>query len=461
MNWKLIVKSLGIAMQYVAATFLAPLIVAIIYQEVYAGLVFITAGVIVFISGWMIGSIETIHEELSLKEGTILVASLWLIVSLLSVPPFMILSDISFIDGWYESMSAWGTIGLSDIIPEMQTRSLLMFRSTAQWIGGVGIVVLSIAGVFKAGQNIFLAEGRTEHLRPNIYNTVKTIWWIYLLYTILSIIALLIVGMPLFDAINHTFTAISTSGLSTHSESIGYYNSFAIEMVLIVVMLMGSVSFANHHRLLQGKIKDFFVSPQQILLVILIFGVWLLIAPIQGSRESLFQIVSAVTTTGFSTVDLSPWTEFSKVLLIPIMIIGGSIGSTSGGIKLLRLWIMIKSTYWRVATSLSPHLIVNRIIEGEKYDSDAVNIVFRTTFMYLVAVLISGIVLMSYGYSAVDSFFQVSSTIGTVGLSVITDTPPLAKFILTIDMWLARLEFWAVIVFVAYFIKTLSNKISE
>ncbi len=304
--------------------------------------------------------------------------------------------------------------------------------------------------MFRTGASLYYAEARTEKVRPNILNTIKMIWWIYALYTVVGIVFLVFAGMTPFDAINHGMTSIATGGLSTHSESIGYYNNPYIEFVIIMIMITGSISFLSHYELLLGKRKKFFSDVfVRSLFVFIIVGT-LFVMKDKGSRSGLFTVVSAVSSTGYNLDTVGMWPDFSVFVLIILMVVGGCAGATASGIKLNRIIIVLKSVMWSVNRLKSQSRVFSRKIGAVSYTDSLVAEVFKFILLYLVFIMIGAFVFLHEGYDLKVSVFQSVSAMGNSGLSVMSEYTPLSMFTAIMLMWIGRLEIWAVITLFGY-----------
>jgi trk system potassium uptake protein TrkH len=313
------------------------------------------------------------------------------------------------------------------------------------------------------GLGLYNAEGRSDKLMPNVRKSTKLIMTIYSGYVVAGVILYVLFGMPWFDSVNHSMAALSTGGFSIKPGSIGDYNNLGIELVTIVLMFLGTINFTAHYVLLKGEIKNFFKIGEikfMFFLVAVITPIisFLSLSKIYGSlsesiRVGSFEVITALSTTGFSIVDgYNNWEGFSVFILIILMIIGGGAGSTAGGIKQYRVYVMFKSLIWNIRQYLLPRNIVreNAIYrpEGEYYLKknhiiEISNFITLYLFIYAIGVLI----FLLYGYPLQDSMFEFASSLGTVGLSIgITspDAPVVILWTQTIGMILGRLEFFVI-----------------
>lgn len=377
----------------------------------------------------------------------------WLWAALMGSICLMYATDVSFLNGYFESMSAWTGSGLSIYINvETLPQSVLFLRSLEQWVGGLGVVIVVIGVLIRPGttaSRLYKAEAREEKIKPSIANTVRTIWWIYLFYTVLGIILYILAGMSLFDAINNCFTNLSTGGMSIKNNNIGTYNSTAITLITILLMVIGGTSFLVHYKALTGRVLDVFrdIQFQAMIIIVTIFSILLLVISKFTTLNSVFFVVSALSCTGSNTVPISTmagWTDFSKIVLAVSMIIGMAAGSTSGALKLIRIVTLVKGIYWEVLKILSPEgSVIPRKIAGKSVQDAEIKEAGSYTFLYLFLIFISWLVFMAYGYGGIDSLFEISSAQGNVGLSVGITSPTMPKIpeiLLIIGMWVGRIE---------------------
>jgi trk system potassium uptake protein TrkH len=439
-------------MEGIGIVMLIPLIVALIYGENdFEG--FLLAGILSMSIGYILKIKFSDNINLKLKHGMIIAALAWLWAALMGSICLMYATDISFLNAYFESMSAWTGSGLSmytnvQILPQ----SVLFLRSLEQWVGGLGVVIVVIGILIRPGTaaaRLYKAEAREEKIKPSIANTVRTIWWIYLFYTILGIVLYILAGMSLFDAINNCFTNLSTGGMSIKNDNIGFYNSVPITIITILLMILGGTSFLVHYKALKGKIWDVFrdIQFQAMLIIVAVFSIMLFTVSHFTSLNSIFYIVSALSCTGSNTEPVSimfGWTDYTKVILIVCMIIGMAAGSTTGALKLIRVVTLIKGIYWEVVKVLSPEgSVFPRKISGKTVKDAEIKEAGSYTFLYLFFILIAWFIFMSYGYGGIDSLFEIASAQGNVGLSVGISgptMPTIPEILLIIGMWIGRIE---------------------
>ncbi len=454
-------------------------------SEFDAILPLLITSVIYFIIGFPLYYIFKKAEPANFKTAMVTAALGWLIISFIGSIPFILipynvntLEHMDILSALFESVSGWTGTGLTMVNYEnLLPYTLQFWRSFIQWIGGVGVIVLTLSILARPGTGSFVlykGEARDQKTHPSIVSTVRTIWWIFLLYTIIGIISLYLIGMitdngmSLWESINHAFTAIATGGFSVSNNSIAEYG-LASKIVVIILMIFGSIAFAAHYDLLKGRIRKFFSDPQlKAMILLIILGIFLLTfinlnlykADIFGNiNNSIFQFISALTCTGFSSItDLSTWSESAKLLLSFAMVIGGAAGSTAGGIKLFRAILLSKGVGWRIKQAISTprRVFVHRL--GDKPLSkenamDLINEAAIISFMWII--LIScGIILIANIYpeeTLGNVFFEVCSAQGNVGLTAgITHIGmnSIAKIMLIFNMWIGRLEIIPIIVLI-------------
>ncbi len=452
METKVVLKSLGTCLKYAGFVFLVPIIVAIIYGEYHSIQYFFIGFLISFILGLTLERAFYTEQGTKFKEGMATVAMIWLVVTLISTIPFVFVENVPFVDALFESMSAWTTTGFSLLDLERTSKSILFWRSLEQWVGGIGIVILALSGLFKTANTLYIIEGH-ERIKPNVINALKTIWWIYIFYTIVGIFLLFLVGMPLFDSVNYAMTGIATGGMGVHPESIGLYDSFGIEVVMMLIMVLGAVSFFMHYQLIAGDRKKALKDTQTLTLIVLIIVATLLLLPFHSLRAGVFHAVSGITCSGFQVQNLTGWGDYSKSVLIVLMIFGGAAGSTVGALKLNRVLIFFNTISDNIKKLLKPRLIPPMRIGNISYTDEEVQAIFKFIGIYIIFLVFSSFVLMFHGNSAVDSLFQAASAQGNVGLSVIPELSIISKTVLIFNMWIGRLEIWSVLIFIIYVIR--------
>jgi len=366
-------------------------------------------------------------------------------------------------NAFFESVSGFTGTGLTMALrPDLLPHALQWWRSFTEWIGGMGVIVLMltlIAGPGASAVSLYFAEARGEKIHPSVVSTVRTMWWIFALYTFASVVALWGAGMPPWEAVNHAMTGISTGGFSVWPDSIAHYDSLAIELIVILIMTAGAVSFAVHYQAMQKGLNVFWRDTQTKWLIgLLVLGAALLglenlyrYGLGQAFRTAGFQYVSAMTCTGFGTADVSGWTDSAKLLLSLGMVLGGAAGSTAGGIKVIRLVLLAKGVSWRFRKIVSPvgALVPLRLGNAVLSDQEASRRLEEAAvlaFLWLGFLLVGIAVLLHVvpsSFKLADVIFEVASAQGNVGLSTGITHPKMSTFgklILSFNMWVGRLE---------------------
>ncbi|NIO20467.1 MAG: hypothetical protein GTN76_06935 [Candidatus Aenigmarchaeota archaeon] len=445
MNFRSVLSYLGLMLGILAILMLLPIAVSVIFAEdVY--IPFLLGAVISFAIGVTLYK-KFEREPLDLSSAMILASLTFVTVSLLGSIAY--LDHLSPIDSLFESVSGFTTTGLTTVNPESLPFPILFWRSLTQWIGGVGILVIFLLLMSSPGMSsyyIYKAEGHSHRIEAGVYSTVKRIFIIYLIYTVTGIILFSLAGMPLFDSFNHAFTSIATGGFSIKNESIGAYNNPLIEIVMILMMVLGATSFFIHDKLFKRKFMEYVKNSEVRLFwaIIVIFSVLVSLSFLSGLepfRIGVFQTFSALTGSGFTLTSSYP--ELSKILLPILMIIGAFAGSTAGGLKLVRFGILGKAVSWLSkkisypSSAVVPFKFGSKIIREEE-----LTIISIFSFIYILILIVSTLILSFMGYAPIDSFFVSASAEGTVGLTTIdiAGINPAGKFVLMICMLLGRLE---------------------
>lgn len=412
------------------------------------------------------GFSPTGQVSLTLTEGMVIVTIVWLLTTLYCALPYMLVADLNFTQAIFESTSGLTTTGLSVIDVTTSPRILLFYRSFTQLVGGAGIAIIALIAIAgpTTSAGLSMAEGRAELLAPHIQYSTSLVIRIYIGYILIGIVALHLAGMNWFDAINHAFTAVATGGFSTRVESIGYWDSAAIEAVIIVLMLAGALNFLTAYTLLRGNFQAFVNNGEvRFETTVLTFSTIVLVLitttqayPTFGKslRVALFESTSALSGTGFSTTTYQIWDDFGWIILIILMITGGGSGSTAGGLKQIRVYILYKALIWEFRRAFMPMHTVNEpaIWKGEQrafLTNEQVRQTALFVFLYFITLFTGAAIIAAHDHTLGDSLFEFASSLGTVGLSVgVTQagSPPTLLWTQIIGMLLGRLEFFALII---------------
>ncbi|RLI93614.1 MAG: hypothetical protein DRO90_03315, partial [Candidatus Altiarchaeales archaeon] len=438
---------------------------------------FIIPTIILYLFHFVLKRIKS-DREARTRHIMITVSLAWIIITLVGSLPFILTHTLSPLDAVFESVSGWTTTGLTmirnpEFLVQNYERDILFYRSFTQWVGGIGIVVLALFVFMRRGtiaMDYYAFEKGEQRIKPRLKSTIMETWKIYIVYTIACIVLLSICGVELFDSINHTFTAIATGGFSTYSDSAGHFNeypnSLLIHTILMVFMLIGSISFLIHFRLLEGNYKEFIRNVEAkyffsiLILSILMISIILFVNGneknfINSLRKSMFHSISAATCTGLSIEDIDNWPDSSKSILMLLMYIGGFYGSTAGGIKVLRFVLMVNVISHCIKRLSLPRSAVLRIKIGEK-QVEGEDIIYASalSMVYILISVIGALILMDIGFNGTQSMFLSLSAMGNVGLNPVPSEQwfaigPVGKITLIFLMLVGRLEIFPILVLVS------------
>tara|TARA_Y100001970_G_scaffold35695_1_gene44110 strand:- start:4465 stop:5922 length:1458 start_codon:yes stop_codon:yes gene_type:complete len=409
---------------------------------------------------------NTKNKDLKRRDGYLIVTSSWVCMCLFGMLPYIFTNQIPNVsNAFFETVSGYTTTGatiLDDI--EALDYSILYWRSLTQWIGGMGIIVLAVAilpflGI--GGMQLFVAEAPVfslDKLQPRIKETAQRLWLIYISFTILLFFIFWAEGMNLFEAINHAMTTFATGGFSTKNASIGYFESPLIQYTVILFMFISATNFTLTYFALKldfGKLyrnEEFRIYFSFIIiLTFMVFGTLMLIDsryPEATFRDSLFNIVSIVTTTGFTTADFTGWTEFITILFFILMFFGASAGSTSGGIKIVRHVVLLKNSYIEIKKQLHQSGVFTLKFNNRKVPNEVVSNILAFTMLYVVIFSFGSIIMSLMGIDFMTAIGSVAATLGNVGpgigevgpSSTYNSMPEAGKWFLSLLMFIGRLE---------------------
>lgn len=401
----------------------------------------------------------------TVQEGGVIVFLSWIAICLVSAWPFVEVQGLNLTQAIFESVSGWTTTGLSVINVNGASYVVLLWRSIMQFAGGAGLAIITLSALMgPAGAGLSTAEGRAEQLAPHVRRSARIVLAIYTGYALAGMLAYTLAGMSGFDAINHTLCVISTGGFSTRAESIGYWDSTAVEAVTLPLMILGNLNFLTAYLLLRGQWRFAFRNGEVRLASMLIPACAALlflticrdIYPSMGKavRVAVFETATALTTTGYSTVGYGDWPGLGYLVLVVLMLIGGGAGSTAGGIKQHRIYLLYKSIIWEVQRAFLPRTaVVERPIwAGDRKDfvnDRQLRQAGTYVMLYLMTYVIGTGILVACGCGLKASVFEFASTLGTVGLSIgltSAHAPPLVLWTQILGMLLGRLEFFVIFV---------------
>lgn len=398
-------------------------------------------------------------------EAAVVVVLSWAAALTAATGSLHLLTGISVIRALFEAASGLTTTGLSTIDVSQASATVLLLRSVLQLAGGAGLAILMVSFMGgPLGGGLSAAEGRGEQLVPNVARSARVVVRMYALITVVGAGALWLAGMGPFDAINHSMAAVSTGGFSTKVDSIGYWASPAVEAVTIVLMVVGTTNFMVLWAVAQGQVGVAARSGELRLMAAVLPVSWLVLGAVgfgglypslsHAGRVIVFETVSALSTTGFQTVSYVQWPVEGWLLLSVLMTIGGGTGSTAGGLKQLRVVVLTRAAWFEVTRALLPASAVNRPVvqvggRPALLDEGAVARAGTFTFVYLSALCLGIALMVAYGVPLGAAVFEMSSTLGTAGLSVgvtAADSHPVVLGVQTLGMMLGRLEFFVVAV---------------
>lgn len=411
-------------------------------------------------------------EDISHKEAFIIVTFTWVIMSLCGSLPFLLSGTFnSFTDAYFESMAGFTTTGasvLTDI--EAIPPGILLWRSMTQWIGGMGIIVFALAilpFLGTGGMQLFKAEVpeiSIDKLRPRIIDTAKALWIVYVAFTSVNALLLYLAGMHVFDALCHAFTTMATGGFSTKNASIAGFQSPAIEYITSFFMFMAGVNYSLYFYFFRGQYERlwrsgefrFYLTVTVIATVIIMFAIWRssYSTLTDSFRYALFQVTSIMTTTGYATADYESWAPIAQVVLILLMFFGGMIGSTGGGIKQVRILLMIKQGYREIYQLIHPHAVTTLKLDNKFLNKEILGSIWGMVFLFLGVCSVATIGLAATGEDIVTSATTVISAMCNVGPAFgaagpsenYAGIPAMGKWILIFCMLTGRLEVYTVLI---------------
>lgn len=420
---------------------------------------------------WFLAKVNP-NDDISKRDGYLIVTLGWIASSIFGTLPFIIHGSIpGFTDAFFETMSGFTTTGAS-ILKDVEALppGLLYWRSMTHWLGGMGIIVLSLAilpilGI--GGMQLFQAEvagPSKDKIHPRVTETAKRLWAIYLILTVAQIILLLFGNMNLLDAVCHSFGTLATGGFSTKNASIAYYKSPYIEYIVIIFMFLSGTNFTLHYFALKGKIFNYFKDSEfrfYSIFVVLIVASIALYLIMQNSqtvesafRDSAFSIVSILSSTGFVTVNYEGWAKFFPEIFLILLLIGACAGSTSGGVKIIRYQLLIKNSLNEFKRLIHPKAVIPVRHNGKAVSSEIISKIASFVTLYMLIFIISSILLAILGLELYASMGAVAACLANIGpglgstgpMTNYSEVPILGKWILSIVMLLGRLELFTILV---------------
>ncbi len=476
-NWRQVVRTFGLLLLIETFFMLVSTAVSVCYGGYDTKYLLISSGITAFVAlcCLMLSGFK-IQRQIGTREGYLIVAVVWVIFSFFGMLPFYLSGAIEGVaDAFFETMSGFTTTGasiLNDI--ESLPHGLLFWRSLIQWVGGMGIVLLFIAFLPMLGASVqlYTAEvpGLTcDRIQPRLRDTARSLWLLYFTVTFVQAVLLYVFGMDAFDAVCHSLTTMATGGYSTKQDSIAYWDSAAIHYIIIVFMFIAGTNFTlNYALFVKGKVKSYLKDEE-----FRIYGMLVLLATIsiaiiitvsytdvytfevieRNFRDSLFQVVSIVTTTGYATADYMQWAPVTWVIISLLMLVGASAGSTSGGMKIIRLNVIVKNVLYEFKRLIHPRAIVPVKVNSRNMSDKTVSNIHAFIVIYVFCLCMGIIILMLEGLSAMEALGAALTCISNVGPGFgeqgpagnFAMLPDASKWFLSFLMLIGRLELFTIL----------------
>lgn len=474
MQLPVIQRILGLLLISFSMTLVPPMGVSLWYQDDGLG-AFIVAFIVMFnvgITFWF--PTRQVKKELHLHDGFMITAIFWTVLSVVGALPFLLISsvELSLAQAVFEAVSGFTTTGAT-VIDHLDSlpKSILYYRQQLQWLGGLGIIVLAVAvlpmlGI--GGMQLYRAETpgpmRDEKLTPRLTHTAKALLYIYIALTVACALAYWLAGMSLFDAIGHSYSTVATGGFSTHDASLGYYNSLTIEIIAMVFIILGSLNFTVHfvawHKL---DIRHYWEDIQGrvfIYIILVLIAITVIVLMWQGTythfgtalRYASFEVISIISSTGYATADFSSWPLFLPVLILGSGFIGGCVGSTAGGFRVIRFILLYKQAIREIIRLIHPSAVIAVKISNKKVQDNVAQAVWGFTFLYMISYVFLSILFIATGVDYLTAFSGVAATFNMTGpgLGEVAVTygsiDSAGLWILSFAMLLARLEIFTLLV---------------
>lgn len=473
MNYRMIGNIIGKMMGVEGLLLLIPALVSLIYRE-KSGFSFLIVSAVLFLIALIASRIKTKERRIYGKEGLVIVSSAWILWSLFGALPFYISGSIpSYLDALFETISGFTTTG-STILKDIEAlpMGISFWRALTHWVGGMGVLVfvMVLTNLEKdSSMHLMRAEvpgPEADKLVPKARSTAKLLYLMYFILTVVEVVFLMLGGMNLYDALIHSFSTAGTGGFSNRNASVSYYNSAYIDGVITVFMILFGINFNAYYLLRMKKWKEVWKNEEIRAYLGIIAATMLMITfnieKLYGSllhafRFASFQVASVITTTGFYTADYNVWPEFSKALLLFIMLVGACAGSTGGGIKVSRLVILLKSIRQEIRRILHPKSVTIIRMNGKKVGADTLRGVYVYFCAYIMVMIASVLIVSINNFDFATTFSAVLTTLNNVGPGISLVGPvdnfsffsPLSKIVFCLDMLIGRLEVFPCLILMA------------
>lgn len=471
MNIKTVLKVLGIVLFWEAVLMIPSLIISMVDKS-YEVDAFLISIIFTALIGLILTKIKTNGNEMRTREGYAAVAISWLAMSLAGALPFYISGCIpSYIDALFETVSGFTTTGASIVLNiESMPRGLLFWRSFTHWIGGMGVLVFTIALIPSlGGRPVFLMRAESPgptpgKLVPKIKDSSKILYMIYAVMTAIIIILLIIAGMPVFNSFIYAFGTAGTGGFSMDALSVGAYNNPWIDWIITIGMFLFGINFTLYFMLLKKDFKNVFKNEEfRLYSAYVLIGIILIVINVlpkfnynffEALRHSAFTVSTLVTTTGYATVDFNMWPMFSKTILLSLMFFGSCAGSTAGGVKSIRILVLFKSFFYEIKHTIHPKSIQKIKVDGKSLDDGVLRSIMIFFFAYIMVIVFSVIIVSLDNFDFMTTFSAVLATVSNIGpgfeivgpMGSYADFSILSKITLISNMILGRLEIIPVII---------------
>jgi len=471
MDIKAVLRVLGALLIFVGASLIFPIAISLYYKDGDFSALLVSF-LITITAGGLLWKFTPRDRELKTREGFAVVTFGWIFLAVFGALPYLLTDfEISFTDAFFETMSGFTTTGatiLTDV--EALPHGVLFWRSLTHWLGGMGIIVMSLAilpmlGI--GGMQLFKAEvpgPSVDKLQPRIQDTAKILWGVYFLLTFIETVLLKLGGMSVFDSLCHTFGTMATGGFSTKNAGIGFYQSAYIEYVITIFMILAGTNFALHYRALKGRFRSYADNSEfrfyfgVILFVTSFVFLDLLLRGLYGFsgafQKAIFQVTSLITTTGYHSADYEAWPVSSQLILITVMFFGGCAGSTGGGIKIVRIYLIIKYGFMQFKKLIHPHAVIPIRMGHKPVPAEAISDILGYVLLYFSILVVASILMSLMGLDLVTSVSTVISSLSNIGPGVGTigptenfaHIPGAGKWLLSFLMLVGRLEIYTVLV---------------
>ncbi|HDN27142.1 MAG TPA: potassium transporter [Thioploca sp.] len=465
-------RILGLLLISFSLTLLPPMGVSLLYQDNGLG-AFVKAFLVMFCVGMALWfPAREAKKELHLHDGFLITAVFWTVLSIVGALPFLFVLDLSIAQAVFEAVSGFTTTGATvitnlDNLPE----SILYYRQQLQWLGGLGVIVLAVAvlpmlGI--GGMQLYRAETpgpmRDEKLTPRLGNTAKALLYIYIVLTVACTFAYWVAGMSLFDAIGHSYSTVATGGFSTHDASLGYYNSPVIEIIAMIFIILGSLNFTVHfvawHKLdirhywqdIQGRVFIYIVLALIAITVVVLMWKGVYTHFWTALRYASFEVISIISSTGYAIDDFSSWPLFLPVLILGSGFIGGCVGSTAGGFRVVRFILLYKQAAREIMRLIHPNAVIAVKIGQQKVSDSVAQAVWGFSFLYMASYVFLSLLFLATGVDYITAFSGVAATLNMTGpglggvAGTYKDISDAGLWILSFAMLLARLEIFTLLV---------------